>query len=74
MLDHGDEGELHGLAQLVARVRALRRIGNALQAEVGVGFEPSNLAGRLDSRHAVGWRALRFRQHSACAGATGEGV
>ena len=44
VLDHSDEGELHGLAQLVARVWALRRIGNALQAEVAVGFEPSSLA------------------------------
>ena len=53
VLEAGDERERDRLAQLVARLRAGRGVGDALQQRVRVGLEPQRLAaaGRLGRRH-----------------------
>ena len=70
VLNRGDEGELHRLSNLVARVRSRRGVGNAIERRVRIGFESGDFDGRSLRRDLVGWRAVRLGQHPADAGAT----
>ena len=70
MLQGGDEGQLHALAQLVARVGRREAVGQAL---VGVRLHPHRLDDRLAGPHMrVRRRPVVDRQHPL--GAAGDDV